>query len=229
MGMTATGAAPRRLIVMDVDSTFINEEVIDLLGEHAGVGAQMAAITAAAMRGELDFAASLERRVVLLRGLSVSVLADVARKVTYTPGALDLVAEAHARGWRVGLVSGGFHEVVDDLARRAGVDLWLANRLDAVDGRLTGKTVGTVVTREVKRRALETWAAELGIPLSHTIAMGDGANDIPMIEAAGIGIAFCAKPAVRAVAPHAIEVRDLMQVFPLVDAIDADTDAGMGA
>lgn len=210
-------ALSERLIVMDVDSTFINQEVIDLLGEQAGVGGQMAAITASAMRGELDFAASLAERVALLRGLPADAFERVYREVTLTTGAQGLVDAAHARGWKVGLVSGGFHEVVDRIAADTGVDHWMANRLEVAGGRLTGRTVGPVVTRERKLMTLLDWAAEDGVPVGGTIAIGDGANDIPMIQAAGIGIAFCAKPATRAAAPYHIDTRDLMQVLPIID------------
>lgn len=210
-----------RLIVMDVDSTFINQEVIDLLGEKAGVGDRMARITSEAMRGELDFSSALAERVELLRGLPVEALAQVRDEVTYTPGALELVAEAHRRGWKVGVVSGGFREVVDDLARAARLDYWCAGGLEVAGGRLTGKTVGPIVTRETKLLKLRAWAADCGIPMADTVAIGDGANDIPMIQAAGVGIAFCAKPATRAAAPYAIDERNLMRAFETIDARDA--------
>ena len=202
---------------MDVDSTFIDQEVIDLLGDEAGVGDEMAAITAATMRGELDFAHSLERRVALLRGLPVTAFDQVYARVTLTQGAQQLVDAAHRRGWKVGVVSGGFHEVVDRIAASANLDVWAANRLEVVNGRLTGRTVGPVITRERKLAALRSWADGFGIPMERTVAIGDGANDIPMIQAAGIGIAFCAKPATRAAAPYHIDTRDLMQVLPIID------------
>ena len=211
-----------RLIVMDVDSTLINEEVIDLLGDEAGIGAQVADITARAMRGELDFRAALAERVALLAGLPVSVLDAVRARVSFTPGARELVAAAHARGWKVGVVSGGFHEVVDGLVAEAGIDLALANRLEARDGNLTGKTAGPIVTRELKLEALRRWAGELGVPMERTVAIGDGANDIPMILAAGVGIAFCAKPKTRAAAPHAIDERNLLRVLDLLDGSFGD-------
>lgn len=210
----------RRLIVMDIDSTLINEEVIDLLGEEAGVGAQVADITERAMRGELDFAQALEERVGLLRGLDESVFDRTFARVTFTPGALELVRTAHDRGWKVGVVSGGFHEVADRIVGAAGIDYCLANRLEVEDGKLTGRLAAQIVTKERKLESLKAWAAELGIPLSRTVAMGDGANDIPMIQAAGIGIAFCAKPKTRAAAPHAIDERDLMLALPLIDGAD---------
>lgn len=207
-----------RLIVMDIDSTLINQEVIDLLGDEAGIGERIADITARAMRGELDFRAALAERVGLLKGLPVEVFDRVYARVTFTPGARELVATAHGRGWKVGVVSGGFHEVADRLVADAGIDYCLANRLEVADGYLTGRTVGDVVTRELKLATMTRWAEEVGCGLPGAIAIGDGANDIPMILAAGIGIAFCAKPATRAAAPHAIDERDLMRAFDIIDA-----------
>ncbi|MBY4796968.1 phosphoserine phosphatase SerB [Collinsella sp. AGMB00827] len=215
----ATPSAERRLIVMDIDSTLINEEVIDLIADEAGQGERVADITARAMAGELDFAKALSERVGLLAGLSVSVFERVLDRVSFTPGALDLIAEAHRRGWVVGVVSGGFHEVADELVMRAGIDCCLANRLEVCAGCLTGKTTGPVVTRELKRETMLAWAREHGIPACRVIAIGDGANDIPMIQAAGIGIAFCAKPAVRAAAPYSIDERNLLRVLDLIAAV----------
>lgn len=212
--------ADTRLIVMDIDSTLINEEVIDLLGDEAGAGERIAGITERAMRGELDFAQALKERVGLLAGLDEGVFDRAYARVTFTPGARELVAEAHRRGWKVGVVSGGFHEVADRIVAAAGIDYCLANRLEVADEHLTGRLASGIVTKQRKLEALEQWAAELGIPLSQTIAMGDGANDIPMILAAGTGIAFCAKPKVRAAAPHAIDERNLMLAFDIIDSSD---------
>ncbi len=209
-------AADMRLIVMDIDSTLINEEVIDLLGEEAGVGGQVAAITERAMRGEIDFKQALEERVGLLAGLGQEVFDRTFERVTFTPGALELVRAAHERGWKVGVVSGGFHEVADRIVETAGIDYCLANRLEVVDGKLTGKLAAEIVTRERKLDALRSWAHELGLPLSQTVAMGDGANDIPMIQAAGTGIAFCAKPKTREAAPFAINERNLMLAMDII-------------
>lgn len=201
---------------MDVDSTLIDEEVIDLLGEAAGAGARVAEITARAMAGELDFAEALRARVALLEGLPSSVFAEARSAVHFTNGALELIRVLHDHGWTVGVVSGGFHEVVDDLVSYAGIDHALANRLEVVDGVLTGRVDGPIVTRDLKRRSLITWAGEDHVPMCQTVALGDGANDIPMILQAGLGVAFCAKPAVRAAAPHAIAERDLMRVLDLL-------------
>ena len=208
--------AGMRLIVMDIDSTLINEEVIDLLGEEAGVGEQVAAITERAMRGEIDFKQALEERVGLLAGLGQEVFDCTFARVTFTPGALELIRTAHERGWKVGVVSGGFHEVADRIVEAAGIDYCLANRLEVQNGKLTGKLAAEIVTRERKLEALRSWAHELGLPMSQTVAMGDGANDIPMIQAAGTGIAFCAKPKVRAAAPFAINERNLMLAMDII-------------
>lgn len=205
------------LIVMDIDSTLINEEVIDLLGEEAGVGEKVAQITERAMRGELDFRQALAERVGLLAGLDGEVFERTFARVTFTPGALELVEEAHRRGWKVGVVSGGFHEVADRIVAAAGIDYCLANRLEVEGGKLTGRLASEVVTKERKLESLEAWATELGLCREQTVAMGDGANDIPMILAAGTGIAFCAKPKTRDAAPFHIDERDLMLAWPIID------------
>ena len=208
--------AGMRLIVMDIDSTLINEEVIDLLGEEAGAGVRVAAITERAMRGELDFKQALEERVGLLAGLDREVFDRTFARVTFTPGALELIRTAHERGWKVGVVSGGFLEVADRIVEAAGIDYCLANRLEVQNGKLTGKLAAEIVTRERKLEALRSWAHELGLPMSQTVAMGDGANDIPMIQAAGTGIAFCAKPKTREAAPFAINERNLMLAMDII-------------
>ena len=194
--MTAPSEASCRLVVTDVDSTFITAEVIELLAEHAGTRAEVAAITERAMRGELDFTASLHARVATLAGLPVSVFAEVLSEVELTPGARELVTELRARGWPLALVSGGFAEVVEPLAASLGIEHVRANRLEARAGRLTGRVLGEVVDRAGKERALREIAASLGIPLERTVAIGDGANDLDMLAAAGLGIAFNAKPLV---------------------------------
>ena len=202
---------------MDIDSTLINEEVIDLLGEEAGVGDKVAGITERAMRGELDFKQALEERVGLLAGLNESVFERTFARVTFTPGACELVAAAHERGWKVGVVSGGFHEVADKIVAAADIDYCLANRLEVAGGKLTGRLAADIVTKEKKLAALQDWASELGLDMTRTVAMGDGANDIPMIQAAGVGIAFCAKPKTRAAAPHHIDERNLMLALDIID------------
>ncbi len=204
------------LLVMDVDATLIREEVIDLLGDAAGAGERIAAITARAMRGELDFSQSLRARVRLLRGLPVSVFDEVFTRVHVTPGARDLIASLHAHGWKVGVVSGGFHEIVDRLADHLGLDHWIANRLEVAHSALTGGVLGDIVTKETKREALERWMREDGLEPGQSVAVGDGANDIPMIRQAALGIAFCAKPVVREHADRSITTTDLMQVMTLL-------------
>ena len=205
------------LLVMDVDGTLIRQEGIDLLAQEAGVGEKVAEITAQAMNGELDFAASLEARVALLKGLETSIFPKILEQIEVTPGAESLITELHQRGYKVGLVSGGFHEVIDTIARSLGIDLVRANRLQVSDGHLTGKVLGEIITPERKKESLLTWAKENHVPQSQTIAMGDGANDLPMIETAGIGIAFMAKPIVAERAPYRIETRDLSLVLEILD------------
>ena len=205
------------LLVMDVDGTLIRQEGIDLLAQEAGAGEKVAEITAQAMNGELDFAASLQARVALLEGLEASIFPKIIEQINVTPGAESLITELHQRGYKVGLVSGGFHEVIDPIARSLGIDLVLANRLQTSDGRLTGEVLGEIITPERKKEALLTWARENHVLLSQTIAMGDGANDLPMIETAGVGIAFMAKPIVADHAPYRIETRDLSLVLEILD------------
>lgn len=189
---------------MDVDSTFVTSEQIDLLAARAGVAERVAAITERAMRGELDFAESLLERVGTLAGLPVTVLDEVRAQIELTPGARELVAALQDRDWPVALVSGGFHEIVDPIAAAEGITLVRANRLEAVDGMLTGALTGAIVDREAKARYLREFAAELSIDMADTVAIGDGANDLGMLAAAGIGIAFNAKPVVAAQADVAL-------------------------
>lgn len=190
------------LVVTDVDSTLIEQEVIEELAAAAGAREAVARITARAMNGELDFAHSLRQRVAALTGLPLSVCARVAERVTVTRGARELIDAVHRAGGRFGVVSGGFAEVVEPLARSLGIDFQAANRLEASDGVLTGRVAGRIVTAEVKTACLRQWAAQCSVPLSRTVAIGDGANDVPMMREAGVGIAFCAKPAVRRLVAH---------------------------
>ena len=211
------------LLVMDVDGTLIRQEGIDLLAQEAGVGEKVAEITAQAMNGELDFATSLEARVALLKGLETSIFPKILEQMEVTPGAETLITELHQRGYKVGLVSGGFHEVIDPIAMSLGIDLVRANRLEVSNGRLTGKVLGEILTPERKKESLLTWAKENHVPRSQTIAMGDGANDLLMIETAGIGIAFMAKPIVAERAPYRIEKRDLSLVLEILDKYRKET------
>lgn len=199
-GPDDAGSATRRLVVMDVDSTLITGEVVEMLAERAGAGELVTEITERAMRGEIDFAASLHERVATLAGLPASVCAEVLAEVELSPGARELVAEMHARGWPVGLVSGGFVEIVEPLAQSLGIRLVRANRLEVADGLLTGRVAGPVVDRAVKAQTLREYAASVDVPLERTIAIGDGANDLDMLATAGFGIAFNAKPLVAAAA-----------------------------
>ena len=206
----------RFLLVLDADSTLIRNEVIELIAEEAGRGAEVAAATEAAMRGEVDFAESLRTRVEALRGVSVAALGHVVARVEPTPGARELIAAAHARQGAVGVVSGGFHEVLDTVAPALGVDVWHANRLATADGALSGRLDGSIVDAAGKEAALHAWAAQLGLPPSRTIAIGDGANDLRMLSAAGLGLAFNAKPAVRRAADLVVGRVDLREIIPLL-------------
>ena len=224
-----------RLVVMDVDSTLIQDEVIELLAEHAGRAAEVAAVTEAAMRGELDFAESLHARVATLAGLPESVLDDVRAAVRLTPGARTLVRTLKRLGFTVALVSGGFAEVVEAIGADLGVDHVRANHLEVVDGRLTGRVVGDVVDRAGKAAALREFAALEGLPLSRTVAIGDGANDLDMLAAAGLGVAFNAKPLVRSQADTSLNVPYLDAVLFLlgvsreeVEDADAAGEAPLG-
>ena len=185
------------LVVTDVDSTLISQEVIEELAEAAGTREQVAEITSRAMNGELDFAQSLRERVATLAGVTESVFGDVLTSITPTEGARELIEAVHRCGGKFGIVSGGFEEVVAPLAASLGIDFYAANYLEVVDGVLTGRVLGRIVTSQVKVDCLRSWASALNLPLERTVAIGDGANDIPMMYEAGVGIAFCAKPAVR--------------------------------
>jgi phosphoserine phosphatase len=194
----------KRLVVFDVDSTLIQGEVIEMLAARAGCEDQVRAVTEAAMRGELDFAQSLVQRVATLAGVPHTVFADVLAEVRFSPGAPELVAALRAAGWEVALVSGGFAEIVAPLAEQLGITRFRANRLEVADGVLTGRTQGPVIDRAGKEQALRDFANELGIAMEDTVAIGDGANDLDMMRAAGLGIAFNAKPIVQQQADAAI-------------------------
>ena len=201
-----------RLVVLDVDSTLVQGEVIELLAAEAGCLQEVARVTEAAMSGELDFEASLRARVALLAGLPVEAVDRVRAAVRLTPGARTLVRTLKRLGWTVGIVSGGFTVVTDDLVAELGLDHALANELEIVDGHLTGHVLGEVVDRAAKAAALRRFAAEAGLRQEQTVAIGDGANDLDMLAAAGLGIAFNAKPVVREAADAALSV-------PFLDAV----------
>ena len=206
----------RFLIVLDVDSTLIENEVIELLAEQAGTLDEVARITLDAMNGELDFEASLRSRVKTLAGLPVSVFADVAPRIVVTPGVPEMVAAVQAAGGKVSVVSGGFHEVLDPIAEQLGLDYWRANRLEVVDGVLTGGLTGPIIDAQAKADTLVEWAAESGVPLRQTVAVGDGANDLTMMALAGLSVGFDAKAPVRDLANVLIDERDLSLVLPLL-------------
>ena len=206
----------KKLVVMDVDSTLIQQEVIELLGAKAGKAEEIKAITEAAMRGELDFEASLRARVALLAGLPDSVIDEVRSEVLLTPGARTLVATLKKLGHSVAVVSGGFTSVIEPLLKELEIAHYRANTLEIIDGKLTGQVIGPVIDRAAKATALRDFAAIEGVTLEQTIAIGDGANDLDMIAAAGLGIAFNAKPAVKAAADSALTAPYLDSVLYLL-------------
>jgi phosphoserine phosphatase len=214
-----------RLIVMDVDSTLIQDEVIDLLAERAGCAAEVAKVTESAMRGDLDFAASLRERVALLAGLDAAVLDSVRASLRLTPGARTLIRTLKRLGYKCGIVSGGFTTVIQPLADDLGIDYVAANTLEVQGGKLTGRVLEPIVDRDGKTEALRRFAQAAGVPLSQTVAVGDGANDLGMIGAAGLGVAFNAKPVVRDAADTAVNVPYLDTILYLLgiprDAVDA--------
>jgi len=206
----------RFLVVLDADSTLIQDEVIELLADEAGRRDEVQAATEAAMRGEIDFSTSLRARVLALTGVPAAAFERVRRRVRPTPGVRELTAAVHERGGVVGVVSGGFHEILDHIAPGLGVDRWRANRLGIDGAALSGAVDGPIVDAGAKAASLQEWAHELGLPLRATIAIGDGANDLEMMTIAGLALAFNAKPAVRAAADLVIGPQDLSAVIPLL-------------
>ncbi|OMH28456.1 phosphoserine phosphatase SerB [Motiliproteus sp. MSK22-1] len=213
----------RRLVVFDMDSTLIEAEVIDELAKEAGVGEQVAAITEEAMQGKIDFTESFRRRVGLLKGLDESVLAKVAERLPLTEGAEELVANLHGLGYRTAILSGGFNYFGDYLKSKLGFDYVYANELEIEDGKVTGRVTGTVVDGKRKAQLLREIAEREGVRLEQTIAVGDGANDLPMLSIAGLGIAFRAKPLVRKSAKQAISTLGLDGILYLIGFRDRDT------
>lgn len=206
--------------MLDVDSTLIQQEVIELLADFAGVMPEVKQITDLAMSGELDFKQSLEKRVGLLEGLSDEVFTALKAQISLTPGAVELIAAVHAQGGRIGAVSGGFSQVLAPLADQIGLDYWMANSLEVIEGKLTGRVIGPVIDAEAKASALKSWANDSGISTEQTIAIGDGANDIQMLQCAGYAVAFRPKPVLREYADLVIEENSLL---PLLEKLDSST------
>ena len=218
-----------RLIVMDVDSTLIQGEVIEMIAAHAGCESQVAAVTEAAMRGEIDFEESLRQRVSLLEGVPVEALDQVYASIQLAPGARTLVRTLRRLGYRFAIVSGGFSQITDRLADDLGIHYARANELEVVDGLLTGRIVGDVVDRAGKAEALREFAAEFGVPEAATIAIGDGANDLDMLNAAGLGIAYNAKPVVQDAADTAVNVPYLDTIMYLMGISREEIEAADAA
>jgi phosphoserine phosphatase len=218
----------KKLVIMDVDSTLIQQEVIELLAAHAGCLEEVQAITESAMRGEIDFAQSLKSRVSLLRGLPESILEKVRDEISLTPGARTLIETLKKLGHSVGVVSGGFTTVIEPLINELGIHHYRANTLEVVDGVLTGKVTGAIIDRAAKATALRDFAALEGVDLEQTIAIGDGANDLDMIAIAGMGIAFNAKPAVKAAADSSVSAPYLDSVLYLLGITREDIEAAGG-
>jgi len=207
----------QRLVVLDMDSTFIQQEVIDLLAAYAGVGEEVAAITERSMRGDVDFSASLAERVALLQGLPVEIFDQIRREISLSQGAQEMVDQLHLAGHKVAVVSGGFENIIHPILRSAQVDYFRANQLEIHNGLLTGRTTGEIITSSGKAEFLKEIALQLEIPLAQTVAVGDGANDLGMMEVAGLSIAFNAKPKVQAAAMFSITDGNLLQVLELME------------
>ena len=206
----------KRLVMLDMDSTLIVQEVIDLLAAKAGVAEEVSAITQKAMAGEMDFAQSLQARVSLLAGLNESMLLEVRSEITLTQGAEKLIQTLHSKGHKVGVVSGGFIDVIEPILKELKIDFYRANKLQILNGKLTGKLEGEIIDRAAKLKALVEFAKNEGVQMSQTVAIGDGANDLDMIESAGLGVAFNAKPKVAAAAATTISGSDLSAVLLLM-------------
>jgi len=214
--MTQEHTQATLLVVFDVDSTLIEQEVIELLADFAGKRAEVEAVTAKAMAGELDFEGSLRARVVNLEGLPASVIDRALEQITLTPGAKEAVEYIHSVGGKAGAVSGGFIELLEPLAKKLNLDFYRANQLEIIDGVLTGKVIGEIIDKPAKATALREWAESLNLEISRTVAVGDGANDLDMMETAGLSVGFNAKPRVRAKADLLIARNDLNDLIPLL-------------
>ena len=215
----------KRLIVFDVDSTLVQGEVIEMLAARAGAEGRVAAITEAAMRGELDFAQSLQQRVAALAGLPATVIDEIADQLELMPGARTTLRTLRRLGFHCGVVSGGFRRIIEPLAEELMLDFVAANELEIVDGRLTGRVVGPIIDRPGKAKALRDFAQQVGVPMAQTVAVGDGANDIDMLAAAGLGVAFNAKPALREVADASLSNPYLDTVLFLLGVTRGEIEA----
>lgn len=204
------------LVVLDVDSTLIEQEVIELLANFAGKADEVAKVTERAMSGELDFAGSLRARVATLKGLDQNILLQALEQVTLSKGAQQLIDAVHGAAGAVAAVSGGFNEILVPLAKRIGLDFFRANTLEIIDGKLTGDVIPPIIDKPAKASALMEWANQLGLTSAQTVAIGDGANDLDMMTAAGLSIGFNAKPRVRVAADVLIDSGDLADVLPLI-------------
>jgi len=208
------------LVVLDVDSTLIQQEVIELLAEHAGALEEVSQITNAAMAGEIDFSQSLLKRVALLEGLDVSCFDKVLAEITITDGVAELIEAVHRVDGKIAAVSGGFSQILEPLANSIGLDFWMANELEIAEEKLTGKITGEIIDANAKADALRSWAKLSGLSLEDCVAVGDGANDIKMLEAAGFAVAFRAKPKLRQYADYLIEENSLR---PLIEKLGLST------
>ena len=204
--------------MMDVDSTLIQQEVIDLLADYAGVMPEVKEITEQAMAGKLDFKQSLTKRVGLLEGLSDEIFQWLKPQIELTPGVQELIAAVHRKNGKIGAVSGGFSQVLEPLANEIGLDYWMANSLEVIDGKLTGSMVGPIIDAEAKATALKSWATDSGIALEQTIAIGDGANDIQMLQCAGYAVAFRPKPVLKQYADLVIDANSLLSLIEKLDS-----------
>lgn len=213
--MNANASYTKKLFVFDCDGTLIKNEVIDMLAAEAGKEKEVSEVTEKAMRGELDFEESLRERVAHLKGLDTGVFKRVYERLTVNPGAKELIEKAQSLGGRAVIVSGGFHEVLDPLAKFLGADDWKANRLEVVDGKLTGKLVGKIIDAETKAVSLNAWAEKYEIEVANSVAVGDGANDVPMMKEAGVSVAFNGKPYAIENATHSV-TDDLRKIIELV-------------
>ncbi|MDG8753574.1 phosphoserine phosphatase SerB [Streptococcus pneumoniae] len=208
------------LCVMDVDGTLILEEVIDLLGREVGREEEISLITSRAMRGELDFESSLRKRVSLLEGLPISAFDNVFNSIHLSSNVQEFISILQKNGIQVNLVSGGFTQIIERIAKSLVIAYFSANQLEVKNGLLTGKLVGQIISPQIKKETLEQWREELKLSKDRTIAIGDGANDLLMLKSSGLGIAFCAKEVLKKEIPNHVDKRDFLEVLPLIDCLE---------